>query len=165
MKTQLNIKDACKILGINGDITPEIVKQAYRRASMQYHPDRNPAGVEMMKSVNLAYEALKDVTQIIEIDESVRNYGEDLNNAINAVINLNLTLEICGAWLWVSGDTRQYKEHLKEHGFRWAPKKKMWYFRPEDYKSFARGNHSMDEIRAKYGSGNIRPSFNNRLPV
>ena len=56
------INDALSILSITGDYTPETVKQAYRRACSQYHPDRNPAGLEMMKLVNVAYDTLKEET-------------------------------------------------------------------------------------------------------
>lgn len=45
-------KDAAAILSIAGDITTELVKGAYRRAASKFHPDKNPAGTEMMKLVN-----------------------------------------------------------------------------------------------------------------
>ena len=46
--------DAAKPLGLEGEIDPEMVTKAYRRAAMQYHPDRNPAGEQMMKAINAA---------------------------------------------------------------------------------------------------------------
>lgn len=37
-------RDALNVLGIAlEEVTPEITKQAYRKAAQQYHPDRNPA--------------------------------------------------------------------------------------------------------------------------
>lgn len=147
----MNHYDAAKILGLSGEITPDLVKTAYRQASMKYHPDRNPAGTEMMKLVNEAYQVLKDFSG--DVKEQQADYGDLLNEALNAIINLpGLFIEICGAWLWVSGDTRTHKITLKEAGFQWAPKKKLWYYRPEQYRSRARGNVDMDEIRTKYGS-------------
>jgi len=56
----MNVQDAANILGISGEINPEIAKIAYRRASMKFHPDRNPAGLEMMQAVNAAYEVLRE---------------------------------------------------------------------------------------------------------
>ena len=162
---KINKYDACKILGITGDINPEIVKQAYKRACMKYHPDRNPAGLEMMKSVNLAYESLKNLDEKIDIKESVINYGDELNAAIVTVLNLGLTVEICGSWLWVSGDTRTHKDTLKQAGFNWAPKKQMWSFHPSDYRSWSRGRASMDQIRERYGSKTIRPGTRQQLPA
>ena len=35
----------------------------------------------------------------------------------------NITIELIGSWIWVSGDTREIKEKLKEIGFKWASKK------------------------------------------
>lgn len=32
---------------------------------------------------------------------------------------------------WVSGNTKPMKEKLKAMGFKWAPKKKMWYLKPQ----------------------------------
>ena len=147
----MNQYDAAKILGLSGELTPDLVKTAYRQASMKYHPDRNPAGTEMMKLVNEAYAVLKEFSG--DVKEQQADYGDLLNEALNAIIDLpGLFLEICGAWLWVSGDTRTHKTTLKEAGFQWAPKKKLWYYRPEQYRSRARGNVDMDDIRTKYGS-------------
>jgi curved DNA-binding protein CbpA len=152
----MNKYEACKILGINGDINPSIVKKAYRSACAKYHPDKNPGGLEMMKSVNLAYEALKNLSENIEIDEKAQGYGDDRINVINALSDTALNLELCGSWLWISGDTKEYKEILKSLSCRWAPKKGKWYFRPADYKSRGRGKLSMDDIREKHGSQSVR---------
>ena len=51
--------DAAKILGLSGEITPEIAKKAHRTACKKYHPDINAAGEEMMKLVNEAYDVLR----------------------------------------------------------------------------------------------------------
>jgi DnaJ domain len=151
----MSFNDAASVLGLDGHITPEMVKQAYRKACSLYHPDRNPAGLEMMKAVNAAYETLKDFTGVVEGEEG---YDEALNEAINAIINLTgIEIEICGAWVWVSGNTKPHKEVLGKNGagFYWASKKMMWYFRPEDWKG-GRGNKTIEEIRAKHGSIKVK---------
>jgi len=154
---KMHPKDAAKILGISGDITPEIVKRAYKVACSKYHPDRNPGGLEMMKAVNIAYEVLKDTTETIELNEGAINYGEELNAAIGAIIDLpGLVIELCGSWLWVSGDTKPHKDAIKAAGFKWAPKKKMWSFHPADSRTSSRGRTDMDKIRDKYGSNQVR---------
>ncbi len=147
----MNIYDAAKILGIFGEITPEKTKTAYRAACKKYHPDINKAGEEMMKIINQAYDALKDYQG--EIKEQQTDYSDLLNDALNAILNISdLVIEICGAWVWVTGDTRKHKDVLKEANFRWASKKKAWYFRPEDFKSRSKGNKTLSEIRETYGS-------------
>lgn len=149
----MNKYDACKILGLSGSINPELTKTKYRTACKQYHPDRNPAGLEMMKMVNAAYQLLKDMTDDILISDTQAQYGEEVSAALNSIVTINeLEVEICGAWVWVSGDTKTHKMLLKENGFKWALKKKVWYFRPEAERSFSRGKLSLDEIREKYGS-------------
>jgi hypothetical protein len=159
----MHINDALKILDINGEYNPEIVKAAYRKACSIYHPDRNPAGLEMMKLVNQAYEALKEARGEAKDTEGTQTYGEDINNALNAIMGLGLDIEICGAWIWLHGDTRPHKDIIKAAGFMWAPKKKLWYFRPSDYKSKGRGKFSMDEIRATHGSEKVSEKERNKL--
>lgn len=151
----MKISDALSILGLTGTVTPEDVKKAYRAAAMKYHPDRNPAGAEMMKVINAAYEALKDFSGDSPAtgEATAEDYPEALNEALNAVIHLDgLEIEVCGAWVWVSGETFKHKAALKEAGFKFAPKKKSWYFRPADWQSASRGTFTMDDIRSKYGS-------------
>ena len=156
----MKLTDAAQILELSGQVSPEDVKRAYRSAAMKYHPDRNPAGAEMMKIVNAAYDVLRDYSGDIEQTETTTSgsYPEALNEALNAVFGLDgLDIEICGAWVWIDGDTYKHRAPLKEAGFRFASKKKRWYFRPEDWRSSSRGQYSMDDIRGKYGS--VRPEF------
>lgn len=165
---KMNHNDALHILGIEMSSSDTdyigIIKIAYRQACSKYHPDRNPAGLEMMKLINAAYSSLSDVLNGAQFDKSVskeykeglENYGQDINAALMAIINLGLQIEVCGSWVWVSGDTKPHKETLKVAGFKWAPKKRMWHFRPADYKSFNRGKWDMDKIRSKHGSNIIK---------
>jgi len=153
--------DALNILAISeNEVTLEMVKKAYRQACKTYHPDINPAGTAMMQAVNEAYESLcAEVFPIIFNDGDISSsYGEALNTALNAIIScLGLKIEICGAWIWVSGETKTNKEILKQAGYFWSKPKEMWYFRPQTQKKrFYRGKSSISEIRSKYGSEEIR---------
>ena len=151
-------EDAIKILGLNGELNPAIIKKAFRSLSKKFHPDINPAGNQMQIALNEAYAVLKDFSGTLENKEL--NYGEDLNQALNSIIHcVGLNIEICGAWVWVSGNSKPFKANLKEAGFRWASKKKKWYFRPSDWKSKGRGKMSMDNIRLKYGSKEVHISY------
>lgn len=160
--------DALNILSITEkEITQDQVKSAYRKACKTYHPDINPAGLAMMQAVNEAYEKLMNERfPILVADSEVSsNYGEILNTALNAIINcVGLTIEICGAWIWVSGETKVNKDILKSSGFMWSNQKEMWYFRPQSQKKrFYRGQSSIDEIRVKYGSEKINSKFRRAL--
>jgi hypothetical protein len=154
----MKLEDAAKILNLTGNVTPEIVKKAYRRASSKYHPDKG-GSVEMMQAVNQAYDALKEYSGKLDAGED--NYSELLNEAINAIVNLEgIEIEVCGAWVWVTGKTKQHAKALgrKEGGagFYYASKKKAWYYRPADWKSVSRGNFSLDDIRATHGSQTVK---------
>ncbi len=161
--------DALSILGLKLADLKEVstainlITDAYRLACKKYHPDRNPAGLEMMKIINVAYDALEDIRNGASFDSSIKQalgdefYGDELNNALNAIINLGLNVEVCGSWVWVSGNTKLHKTTLKEAGYKWAPQKEMWHFRPAGYKSFNRGKWNMETIRARHGSQLIKP--------
>jgi len=156
----VNIKDALSILSLTATANPSAIKTAYRKASIKYHPDRNAAGLEMMKAVNVAYSFLVEISYDgteRPIDEEVNtDFGEMLNDAINAVINLTgVEVEICGAWVWVTGNTKEHKASIKAAGYWWAKKKAAWYFRPPDYKSKNKGDWDLEKIRNKYGSVSV----------
>lgn len=155
----MNIYDAAKILGLTGKLNPEETKAAYRAACKKYHPDINPVGEEMMKIINQAFESSKDYTGEMKSEQT--DYGDALNNALNAISGLPaLVIEICGSWIWVTGETREHKDTLKTAGFKWAAKKKAWYFRPEEFSSRSKGSSSLEDIREKYGSRRAHGSHN-----
>lgn len=157
----MNKYDALKILGITETtITEEIVKTAYRQVSLKFHPDRNPAGHQMMILINEAKEVLKEETYPFDYkNDEGYNYGEEINVALNKIINLQgVVIEICGAWVWVSGNTKEHWPTLKEAGFKFSAPKKMVYFRPEyaQTRRYKKDGLSMDEIRGKYGADKIK---------
>ena len=148
--------DAMNVLGLT-HLTQENLKAAYRAACKKYHPDRNPAGLEMMKAVNVAYETLKGLPDEIEAAEGCNDFGETLNAALNAIINLDgIKIEVCGNWVWLSGNTKPHKDAIKAAGFWWASKKSMWYFRPAEWKSTSRGGWDIEKIRDQHGSYEVK---------
>jgi curved DNA-binding protein CbpA len=149
------VKDALDILKPE-NTSEAAIKTAWRRACSQYHPDKG-GSVQMMQAVNEALETLLRADNLEQPDEYT-DYGDQLNAALNVVVGMpGLDIEICGAWIWVGGDTRTHKDMLKAAGFRWAPKKSMWHYRSAGFRSYGRGRTSMDDIRNKYGS--TRPNF------
>ena len=156
----MTIKDALSILGLTGSVTQDQIKRAYRECCSKYHPDRNPAGLEMMKAVNAAYAILKDL-ETAENDASAENFGESLNEVINEVINLDgIKIEICGNWVWLSGNTYPHREAIKAAGFKWASKKKQWYFRPEGYVKKSRSEWTPEKIRENFGAKEVKTKTN-----
>jgi hypothetical protein len=158
----MNKFEALQILGLTGEVSNEDIKLAYKHKAKEYHPDRNPAGAEVMKMINVAYDVVKNESDLnVFENQTMADYPEALATALNAILALDLTIEICGLWIWVSGDTKLHKEALKEAGYRWAPKKKMWYYRPNQAKSrkYRCNNKSewdMNKIRETYDTSTPR---------
>lgn len=81
---------------------------------------------------------------------------EELFDILNKIKHLpNISMEVCGTWLWVTGDTKPVHDTLKEHGLKYAPKKVAWYWRPEGYRKRGGKPWEMNAIRARYGSQDI----------
>lgn len=41
-----------------------------------------------------------------------------------------LSVAVVGSWVWVSGNTIEFRAALRGHGLRWAPEKGKWYWKP-----------------------------------
>lgn len=136
-------------------------KKRYYELVKQYHPDKG-GDTATMQEINNAYTFVcaklargeqnataEDINTSIEEAEAYRE-------AINAVINLDgILIEIVGAWIWLTGETRQHKDTIKAAGYWYASKKQAWYFRTDEYKVRSKRHYSLDQIRAKYGSKTI----------
>lgn len=170
----MNINDALNILNLQGTVTQLEIKKAYKACSLKYHPDRNPAEAETMKLVNIAYDFLKQCGDpVSQTDGFVANdYSEEFNTVLNALFALqeqaNIEIEICGNWIWITGETKPFAAKLgrKEGGIGcYFSKKKnggCWYYRPAEYKSRNRKSCSMEEIRERHGSQKATRQNTNR---
>jgi hypothetical protein len=150
--------------------TKEDIKKLYRELAKQFHPDKG-GDLETMQAINKEYSyAIAAILRganltTEEIDAEILN-AEQYKSAINAIINLTgIIIEICGGWIWVSGETYQHKEVFKSNGFYFASVKKMWYFRSVEYKTNNKQSHTMEEIRHKYGSQLINSSNYNQKQI
>lgn len=56
----------------------------------------------------------------------------------------------------MSGNTYSCKTELKSNGFRWASKKKMWFWHNPEEQVRSNGKTSMNDIRNKYGSQKVK---------
>lgn len=153
----MKINEALNLLGLSGKVTKSDITKAYKKTAIKFHPDRNPAGAEVMKAVNAAYEFLKglEFDEVTHTDsENAYNFSDELAEVINGVMSLDgMIIEICGNWVWLSGNTKEHKDILKSLGFFWAGKKAKWYYRPAEHKSSQyKQSWDMDKIREKYGS-------------
>ncbi|MFT4729160.1 MAG: hypothetical protein ACI9UN_003677 [Granulosicoccus sp.] len=73
----MKLSDAAHILSLTGEVSPEDVKLAYRRAAKIYHPDRNPAGLEMMKMVSSPMAGAMDFGFVVALETLDTEYSTD----------------------------------------------------------------------------------------
>ena len=154
--------------------TLDELKRAYRLLCMKHHPDAG-GDTATMQAINAEYSARFEVLKRSQNEQAAedptgKTYATTENAAdfieiINVLLHLDgLSVELCGRWLWIGGNTREHKEALKAAGCRWSSTKKLWYWHhAEDGHRWHRGKSSMSQIRAKYGSQTYRNSGAIRL--
>lgn len=67
----------------------------------------------------------------------------------------NCKVELIGNWLWISGNTYQIKEQLKDLGFFYSHNKKSWFFNNSNHKRNRAFCNSIEEIKTKYPTEEI----------
>ncbi len=139
-----------------GLTSPDEIKLHYRELAKEFHPDKGGDTAVMQDINNEYHEALKALDTHVFNDRTYK-YNHTVEDAIVEKIKKVITLsgvvvEICGYWLWVTGDTIPHKEYLKENGFRFSFKKKAWYFHTMKYYSKKSAGWSMNTIRNVWGS-------------
>ena len=142
--------------------TAEELKKEYRKLAMKLHPDIVGGDGEEFKAMQAEFEKLwerlKDVHQTAEgktytAKQETAETPQEFIHIINVLIGLQgVDVEICGSWIWVSGNTKAHKETLKQLNFKWANKKKAWYYHAEPYHKRSRRELTLDEIRDMFGS-------------
>jgi hypothetical protein len=128
-------------------------KREYKRLALLHHPDRG-GDTATMQEINRQYEEIMK-NPFFDFCNAKQEAREDFikfPEIIDKIIRFDITIEVCGNWIWLSGNTYEYREELKKIGFFFAPKKTMWYWRPKDFKSANNKPKEMDYIRSKYGS-------------
>ena len=159
----MRLYEAMRIFGINdNELNRDEVKNIFRLLAKANHPDKG-GDSEKMKEIYESFEILKNQYSFLLKESKNQGFEEDENfwvidniemeEAYKAISGLDeIKIEVCGFWVWVTGNTYKHKAALKAAGFRFASKKIAWYWKSETQKTYSRGNASLNEIRVKYGS-------------
>ena len=140
--------------------TTEDIKNEYHRLCKIHHPDLG-GDTATMQEINTHYAiASANAIRMEKPDWTEEQYvkadtvAEVVREAIERIITIpGLEIEVCGVWVWVGGDTKPNGKTLSDAGYKWASKKKKWYFPGIPAGGFG---WSMEKIRAYYGSQKIR---------
>ncbi|MCL2220803.1 MAG: molecular chaperone DnaJ [Oscillospiraceae bacterium] len=144
--------------------TLDELKALYRKLAMKHHPDRG-GNDEAMKLINNEYDKLFEQTKNCHRNAKGETYTretaeapEHFRNIVLSLIRLNMDgvdIELIGSFLWLSGNTKQYKDEIKNLGFKWSKNKLSWYLAPDGYRKRSRKDFSMADIRHMYGSRGV----------
>lgn len=142
--------------------TVDELKKEYHRLARLHHPDVGGSTADMQE-INSEYDRLIKILpkraasgetyQPREDQRETREQSDAFKAAVYAAIILEgVELEICGSWLWATGETRKHAAALKAAGYKWSAKKVAWYWHDGDYVKKSAKKYSMDEVRAMWGS-------------
>lgn len=168
---KMKLFTAMKMFGvIDNQMTRGEVKEIYRNLARENHPDKG-GDDEKMKLINEAYETIQEQYSFVNIgrkfeeDENFWNIDDpEMEEAYKSISHLEgIEIEICGLWMWVTGETYKVKEQLKEAGLFYASRKMAWGWKPKNSTSKSRGRTSLNNIRSKYGSSTLPTSRRHKL--
>lgn len=139
--------------------TAEELKKEYRTLAKQLHPDLG-GDTEEFKIMQNEFEAMWERLKNVHTNSKGETYTKettetlkDFIHIIDVLTKLNgIEVEICGSWIWVSGNTKEHKEVLKGLKFHYANKKQAWYYHTEPYKKKSKRELTLNEIRDMFGS-------------
>ena len=140
--------------------TLEDLKKTYFKLMKAYHPDIG-GDQETAKIINDLYDLYFENLKTYRRNKSGETYRKDTDETsniyrdfLNKIIHLyGINIEICGTWIWISGETKPYKTTFREIGCKWSQNKGMWYFTTDTGKRYKnKATWSIERIRATFGS-------------
>lgn len=151
--------------------TLEDLKKEYHTLAMQHHPDMG-GDLQTMQYINAEFDRLFPNFKNKHKNKDGVTYTSNKDTAetpeafkiiIDALLGLHMvdvTIEIIGSFVWLSGNTIAYKDQIKalKLGFLWHSGKKAWYKKPAGYRKSSKQKTSMVDIRNMYGSIAVQQS-------
>jgi len=151
--TQTQIEN--EFIGIEGI---NEAKKVYKILARKLHPDVG-GSTELFKILNEVYNnILENGTNFLNDSE----FDLEIEKIISQILHYeDITIEVIGSWIWLSGNTKPIKEKLKELNFKYASKKKMWFY--GEMRGRNPKQKSMEDIKAKYGCQTVRTKTRGKI--
>lgn len=135
----------------------EHLRREYHRLCIVMHPDKGGDHEEFCR-MKAEYEEM--LPGAIAGEDPKRGftmaYEREIMEMIEKLMNIpGIIIDICGSWLWISGNTMDVRENLKALSFRFSGKKKNWYWSPYRSNGKRRGRYTMEQIYNKFGRETI----------
>lgn len=139
--------------------TLEEVKATFHKLAKELHPD-NGGNAEEFKKMMAEYTEAFNRCKNTHKNHEGKTYTKETNETPEQFADLIRTLthfngcivELIGSWIWVSGNTKEYKEQLKEMHFRWSKNKAAWFFHEGEYHKRNGKVYNMEDLRNMWDS-------------
>lgn len=141
--------------------TLDELRSEYRRLALMHHPDKGGSTSDMQEINNeydlLSKKLINSNTSFSDGRKSWEHFvsGEIREKLMEVLFLPEVTIEVIGSWIWITGNTRPLKEELKACGFKFSSNKLAWYWQHGDYRKKNGKQFSMEEIRAMWGSEEV----------
>jgi hypothetical protein len=179
----------------------EEIRKRYHSLALRYHPDASPLAslqekqdlTAKMAEINLEYEWMcKNFLSTKQTNQKTKEdfwYTEaqqstwwqrdkEFAEAIDRIIRIkNVHIEICGTFIYLTGDTKPHAEYLggkwvydpqkqkkvkiSGAGFEYKPNKSpdCWWWHPADWRPTSKKEWSMSQIRSTFGSEEVENKY------
>ncbi len=139
------------------------LRKKYRELLKLYHPDCENGNSEITQEINTEYNTMFEILKTSNNNfETSKEDDNTFKAVLNEIISLDITVEIIGSWIWVF-NAYSHRDKLKELGFSWNSKKKVWIWHSKPYKKHSKKEISLNDIRDKYGSKTVKRYINRNI--
>jgi curved DNA-binding protein CbpA len=173
----MNKEKAHRILGINNNVTVEQATKAYKKAIFKHHPDHGgtcESFIELQKAYELVMSSLTYTgkqynKQKSELEDIQKNYTQELINKMMSIIEAlsysdDVSLNLCGNWIWLTGNTKPIKEKLKSLKFKFSKNKSAWYWYEGKYRRYGgKEVYTLNDIAYRYGKIEVAKTKKTKL--
>ena len=139
--------------------TLEELKKKYKELAKKLHPDLG-GNKEKFQSMNNEYDLLfKSLKNKKANTKANTKDNDNFKDIINELIKYNeLTIEIIGSWLWISGNTYPLRDIIKNLGLLWSKGRKKWYYTADtiDGANKYYKKKTYEELKNNYGYSKIK---------